>query len=419
MRVASRLACVRHYHRSPPPAVAKDLESLLETHAAAKIQPITLSTLLSFGSPLTPDSVLRSVAYALPEISRRLARRVRSLESLPFIVGTNPHIHSTLNAYRESFQTLATYPPVNTPEDNVKFTETLASLVQKHANDIPTMAKGFQECTRYMSPEDISSFLNKAIRNRMSVRLIAEQHITLSQAHSNNASLDSLPGIVDMNCSPSKMVQVCGAFVAELCEATYGSAPQIVIEGFKDATFSYVPVHLEFILTEILKNSFRATVESHARTSASTPLSPVIITLSPSPNVGSSQNFFSIRVRDNGGGVSRENLDRIFSYGFTTAGRNAQDLDGDDGSGGGPYAAQQVGGSAAIGDDSSGGLFGEITTKGLQTGLGTLAGLGYGLPMSKLYATYFGGTLDLVSLDGWGTDSFFQNKSVSSNAFIS
>jgi 26S proteasome regulatory subunit T1 len=86
--------------------------------------------------------VLRSVAYALPEISRRLARRVRSLESLPFIVGTNPHIHSTLNAYRESFQTLATYPPVNTPDDNVKFTETLASLVQKHANDIPTMAKG-------------------------------------------------------------------------------------------------------------------------------------------------------------------------------------------------------------------------------------------------------------------------------------
>lgn len=31
-------------------------------------------------------------------------------------------------------------------------------------------------------------------------------------------------------------------------------------------------------------------------------------------------------------------------------------------------------------------LFGEITGKGLQTGLGTIAGLGYGLPMSRLYA---------------------------------
>lgn len=78
---------------------------------------------------------------------------------------------------------------------------------------------------------------------------------------------------------------------------------------------------------------------------------------------------------------------RIFSYAFTTAGRGAE---GDDGSGGGPYAAQHVGGSAAIGTGGSGeaNMFGEITGKGLQTGLGTIAGLGYGLPMSQLYAKW-------------------------------
>lgn len=32
--------------------------------------------------------------------------------------------------------------------------------------------------------------------------------------------------------------------------------------------------------------------------------------------------------------------------------------------------------------------------------------IGIGLPMSNIYATYFGGSLDLVSLDGWGTDVF-------------
>lgn len=79
-------------------------------------------------------------------------------------------------------------------------------------------------------------------------------------------------------------------------------------------------------------------------------------------------------------------MSRIFSYGFTTAG---QRNDGsEDESGGGPYAAQHVGGSAAIGSGGTGegNLFGEITGKGLQTGLGTIAGLGYGLPMSRLYA---------------------------------
>lgn len=63
----------------------------------------------------------------------------------------------------------------------------------------------------------------------------------------------------------------------------------------------------------------------------------------------------------------------------------------EDGMEGGPYAAQHVGGSAALGVGIDGepdnvNLFGEITRKGVQTGVGTLAGLGYGLPMSRLYA---------------------------------
>jgi len=53
---------------------------------------------------------------------------------------------------------------------------------------------------------------------------------------------------------------------------------------------------------------------------------------------------------------------------------------------------------------SGAGMFAELASKGLQSGLGTIAGLGYGLPMSRLYAGYFGGSLELLSLDGWGTD---------------
>lgn len=81
------------------------------------------------------------------------------------------------------------------------------------------------------------------------------------------------------------------------------------------------------------------------------------------------------------------NIPHIFSYSFTTAGPS----DDVDELGGGPYAAQHVGGSAAIdGSGGSGsanpGLFGDIVGRGVQTGMGTIAGLGYGLPMSRLYA---------------------------------
>ena len=34
-----------------------------------------------------------------------------------------------------------------------------------------------------------------------------------------------------------------------------------------------------------------------------------------------------------------------------------------------------------------------------------LAGLGYGLPLSRLYTRYFAGDLQLYSAEGWGTDA--------------
>ncbi|EIW60671.1 26S proteasome subunit P45 [Trametes versicolor FP-101664 SS1] len=404
-----------------------ELSRLIEEHAKQPPRPLTLRTLLSLARPLTPESVLKSVEYVFTEIPRRLAMRARSLESLPFIVGMNPFIARTLQAHRRAFQFLIKHPPVKTLEDNARFIEQLAELVQSHANDIPAMAKGFQECARYLTPEQISEFLDSTIRNRIAVRLIAEQHIAISRdlaRGENGESGSSHLGVVDPMCSPKEMIGVCGSFVSDLCEATLGASPQIVIDGDADATFAYVPVHLEYILTEVLKNSFRATVEWHQRHhaySSATPIPPVVITIAAPPHAAASHpapaRYLSLRIRDQGGGVPPANMSRIFSYSFTTAGRGAEGSGSswdDEGIGGGPYAAQHIGGSAAIdaaggsGGGHGGGLFAEMAGRGVQMGMGTIAGLGYGLPMSRLYARYFGGSFDFKSLDGWGSDVFIK-----------
>ncbi|KZT69062.1 26S proteasome subunit P45 [Daedalea quercina L-15889] len=393
-----------------------ELSRLMEEHAKQPPRPLTLSTLLSLADPLTPESVLESVGYVLTEIPRRLARRARALEGLPFIVGMNPFIARILERYRQSFRFLSTHPAVSSLEENKRFTEQLEAVVSSHANDIPTMAKGFQECARYMTPEQISTFLDEAISSRISVRLIAEQHIALSRClEDGEMAVDHL-GIVHKLCSPQSMIRMCGSWVGDLCEATLGAHPEIIIDGEAGTTFAYVPVHLEYILTEILKNSFRATVERHVKEHAASALiPPVVITISPPPASSlPRQRFLSLRIRDQGGGVLPAYLAQIFSYSFTTAGRRAASNSGsweDAGLGGGPYAAQHIGGSAAVdesGSMSGGGLFTEMTGRGLQMGMGTIAGLGYGLPMSRLYARYFGGSLDFVSLDGWGSDVFLK-----------
>lgn len=131
-------------------------------------------------------------------------------------------------------------------------------------------------------------------------------------------------------------------------------------------------------------------------------------------------------MRDEGGGVAPAHVPHIFSYSFTTARRlsnvnNFQYEDEDDEPG--PYAAQSVGGIAgmysttghvarssgdsygsALGPKGGSSLFSDLVSRGAAHGMGgTIAGLGYGLPLSRLYAMYFGGSLEFISLDGWGT----------------
>jgi 26S proteasome regulatory subunit T1 len=134
----------RSYYRRAPQPTSPEVAELLSNYASiTPTRQLNLSALLSFGRPLTPESLLASVSYVLSEIPRRLATRVRSLEALPFIVGTNPYIANTLNAYRESFRWLATYPAVTNLAENASFAGQLENLVQCHANDVPTMAKGY------------------------------------------------------------------------------------------------------------------------------------------------------------------------------------------------------------------------------------------------------------------------------------
>ena len=150
-RIVSRSVLVRRvcrayrpysvYSRTPEPA-PPEVAHLLATYAQHTPRPLTLGTLLATGHPLTPESVLTSVSYAQAEIPRRLATRIRSLESLPFIVGTNPYIARILDGFRKSFLWSATYPQVNNLEENMIFTAQLEALVQDHANDLLTMAKG-------------------------------------------------------------------------------------------------------------------------------------------------------------------------------------------------------------------------------------------------------------------------------------
>ena len=381
--------------------------------------------------PLSEKSLLTSANFTLSLLPIRLAHRIQTLRNLPYIVVSNPNVARIYNNYLHSLSILLPWwqaagegHPISTLDEEVRFTQVLAELVATHTDTIPILAKGFLECRRYISPQEVTRFLDSHLRARIGTRLIAEQHIALHYSSQPHFDPDASPtpcpdhpsyiGVIDTALRPAQTIESCAGFVADICELRYGTRPLLYIDGEPDTTFAFVPMHLEYIVTELLKNAFRATVENKSR-------EPVVVTVAPEPPLNHPPDIteiipppsddrgairtddikplddnapgVTIRIRDRGGGIATDVLPNIWSYSFTTF------SDDDD-----------FPGSASVGGAASNDGLNAIASA--STGGSSLAGLGYGLPLSRAYAEYFGGGIAVQSLYGWGTDVYLRLKGV-------
>ncbi|CAO3622759.1 unnamed protein product [Cunninghamella blakesleeana] len=367
------------------------------TYANKPIKPVSLKQLVRFGQPFSSEPLSKECTlYAKAELPVRLARRVRAFQTLPFIVGTNPYIKEIYKLYYDSFEMLEPYAHNKIDTNDLEYAEKLKNLVERHTDNIPTLARGFLECKQYMNNHDMATFLDEMIKARIGIRLIAEQCIVLTHYTQNSTTTDNNKdsdhdhryiGIIDTQLKPSQLIRQCADFVAELCEFNYGQSPETIINGHVDTAFTYVPVHLEYILTELLKNSHRATVE-HAKNRGLLDPPPIEVTISHG------KEEIGIRIRDQGNGINEEDLGRVFEYSYTTVNKPGEDESHHD-----------------DGDASS--IFDGMAEMAMQSGVGgPLAGLGYGLPLARMYARYFGGSLSLVSMNGYGCDVFLKLKHI-------
>ncbi|KAI0870165.1 kinase isozyme 4 [Hypoxylon argillaceum] len=415
---------------SPQPAETITVTAAAITELANKRQhSLSLADLVKHGRPpLSEAALFASANFTLNLLPIRLAHRIQALRNLPFIVVADPNISRIYNNYVHSLSTLLPWQhrTISNIEDEIQFTSVLAELVATHQSTIPILAKGFLQCRRYISPAEVTRFLDTHLRTRIGTRLIAEQHIALhysSVPHFDpGASPTPCPenpdyiGVIDTALSPAAIVDMCAGLVADICEYKYGVRPKWIINGEPNTIFTFVPMHLEYIVTELLKNAFRATVESGSS-------EPIVITIAPEPPDAGPPRLtldppaadkgafrgdaikplddnapgVTIRIRDRGGGISPEVLPNIWSYSFTTF--NEDDMDdimSKNSSGSGAWARKD-----ALGILSS-----------ASSGASSIAGLGYGLPLSRAYAEYFGGGIAVQSLYGWGTDVYLRLKGV-------
>ncbi|GJN92228.1 hypothetical protein Rhopal_005258-T1 [Rhodotorula paludigena] len=431
------------------------LNRIIEQYAQKSSTPISLKHMINFGNAGRNKGE--------KEEAEKLIKGGNF--ELPYAVASHPRMQHVYDLYLEAFEEIRKFPHIADLDGNDRFCQFMTSTLHKHRVIIPELAIGVSETSPVHLPATaLDRIMLRMLRSRISRRVITEQHIALTQQFrerqdkgkgkqraADDGEEERYVGIVDTRLNAADMVRRC----AELIRALGGPAGEvpIVLEGDVDHTFAYISEHLEFMLFELIKNAAYATVSAHG---AAAKDHPTLVTL-----VHSARDLV-IRVSDQGGGIppygglppdpadvafspllstntlaaplSAQRLD-IFSfshmrrhYQHQAATAAAAALAASAPS---PAAALEAPPASSPGEeaaDPSGAATGIMALRSVGELTGTVeeqisrhqrlgdAGderelmdaqvrSGIGLPLAKMYAAYFDGSLDIFTLQGYGSDA--------------
>ncbi|KAI8082677.1 mitochondrial branched-chain alpha-ketoacid dehydrogenase kinase-domain-containing protein [Gilbertella persicaria] len=377
-------------------------------------------------------TLFKASQFLHEELPIRLAHRVKELDELPRNLNNMPSIRKVRDWYAQSFQDLVEldiprisqtikdklvaksdtclphsipnpslgkynhqknlHPSVpighryynnvdqiQVPPEIVDYTSTFVKTIEKvkkrHDPVVTTIAQGILEYKEHLNSPlidtEVQQFLDRFYMSRIGIRMLIGQHVSLYRGPNRK-------NYVGVICTKTNIRDVALDAIANakfICEEHYGlyQAPEVHMFCPGDIEFMYVPSHLNHMLFELLKNSLRAVVERYG--SDYEDQYPAIKLV-----IAHGKEDITIKISDEGGGIPRSGIPLVWTYMYTTA--QAQELE--------PGFSQS--------DFKA-----------------PMAGFGYGLPISRLYARYFGGDLKLISMEGYGTDVYLHLNRLSNS----
>ncbi|TFY70880.1 hypothetical protein EVG20_g2112 [Dentipellis fragilis] len=366
-----------------------------------------------YGRSMSEERLIKSANYVRTELPVRIAHRLKDLQALPYIVVMQEGVSKVYELYWIAFEKFRRYPQIDTVEDNEAFCVFLRSIVNDHAVVIPSLSLGLSLSSPYLQPDQLDSFVRRMLVSRISRRVLAEHHLALSDSYMgrdkrSNSDGDGHVGIIYTGLNVKKSVDKCALLLRENLRQFEGMTqteldhmvwPEIIVDGHVETQFSYIREHLEYIIFELLKNSVQATVRLHGKVREMPSIGVTIV---------AGENDIGVRISDQGMGNSPSDL---FSFSHL---RNASRMDD-----------SRLGTLRSVSEDPKGMkatveeqiarweqerrvLSTTVQDQESETSVGPYPRLGIGLPMCNIYATYFGGSIELVSLDGWGTDVYLR-----------
>uniref|UniRef100_A0A8C7FHX1 Protein-serine/threonine kinase n=1 Tax=Oncorhynchus kisutch TaxID=8019 RepID=A0A8C7FHX1_ONCKI len=345
----------------------------IEHFAKFSPSPLSMKQFLDFGSTNACETT--SFVFLRQELPVRLSNIMKEINLLPDRLLTTPSVQMVQSWYVQSLMEILAFLDKTPDSHSVldEFVDTLVNIRNRHNEVVPTMAQGVIEYKSVFGQDPVTNqniqyFLDRFYMSRISIRMLINQHITYIYFF-----------IYLVPTHPYCVISWCCIFpdayrsAKLVCDQYYLSSPDLMLQEMnvnnrkQPISIVYVPSHLYHMLFELFKNAMRATIENHESSNRLPPIQVMVA-------IGGED--LSIKVSDRGGGVPFRKIENLFSYMYSTA----------------PTPER--------GEHS-------------QT---PLAGFGYGLPISRLYAQYFQGDLQLYSMEGYGTDAVIHMKALSTDS---
>jgi len=383
----SRLCCSRSMHTTQFQLYGGKLQDnhldsetlhYLDVYSRYNPAPISIKHLLDHGrSAGTEDSFL----FLRKEIPTRLANMIMELKLLPNSLMEQRECQQIYHDYIRSFKEMMLYDKLSSKSDtHDKFTDSLQNIRMRHVDTVPNMAQAVLRMNKNLRMQDgvtdtIQYFLDRLYTNRISIHMLISHFQSL---HGIKANSEGLVGTIDPKCDLLSVADQAYNAASLLCDSEYFDHPQLIsravdttdqnIDTQGRVTAVYVPSHLHHILFEVFKNAMRASCEwAEKNESDSIPFIRL--------RIYQTAEDITLKISDRGGGISRRTKRKVFNYMYSTASEKVSY----DGIGGGSYGV------------------------GISASTLPMHGLGYGLPLSRLYARYFRGDIKVASVDGFGT----------------
>ena len=147
----------------------------------------------------------------------RLAHRIKELQSLPYIVGTNPYIHRLYESQVQSFTSLYNIKYIDTKKDEIEFAKCLRDVLEGNSDFIDILKQGLNQCQKYFK-SDKNIFLRNCIQSRVSMRTLAEHYLAMRESNQPKG----FNGIICDNLKVKLTIEKCIHIVNTMAEQNYG-----------------------------------------------------------------------------------------------------------------------------------------------------------------------------------------------------